>query len=33
MYGKGALLVFVVFLQACSVGMAMSGRPDPNTGA
>ena len=33
MYGKGALLVCVVFLHACSVGMAMSGRPDPNTGA
>ncbi len=33
MYGKGALLVGVVFLQACSVGMAMSGQPDPNTGA
>ncbi len=33
MYGKGVLLVCVVFLHACSVGMAMSGRPDPNTGA
>ena len=33
MYGKGALLGCVVFLHACSVGMAMSGRPAPNTGA
>ena len=30
---RGLLCVFLVFLQACSVGMAMSGQPDPNTGA
>lgn len=26
------LLYFLVVLQACSVGMAMSGKPDPNIG-
>lgn len=38
-YRSGTLAVLVVggvlllFLPSCSVGMAMSGRPDPNTGA
>ena len=30
---KGILLLGCLLFQACSVGMAMSGRPDPNTGA